>query len=209
MGERILQIVWEGAMETWGSKDRRWFPRMPWRDTGWSRLYQNNVDPGTLSQMKIATFLHGKTLKSSRYSNWNFERSLSYILGFYSRQMCCYYCRACAWTYVGDNPAAAEFLYTNFGPQAAHRNTFHILGFINCFGWKNQIQTNGGFPKVIKNIWISWDPFIHAYHHGICSKYGHSLKQHLGWYLWRNGSIFLHLHHCALSLGGHHGDTFL
>ena len=38
--------------------------------------------------------------------------------------MCCYYCRALSWVYTHENDEATEFLYTNFGLQAAHRNTF-------------------------------------------------------------------------------------
>ena len=41
--------------------------------------------------------------------------------------MCCFWCRALAWTYEGDSPESAEFLYTNFGRQAAHRETLHRL----------------------------------------------------------------------------------
>ncbi|CAL1130239.1 unnamed protein product [Cladocopium goreaui] len=42
---------------------------------------------------------------------------------FFSRQFCCYYCRACQWVYQDDNPQLNDYLYTNFGPAAAHRNT--------------------------------------------------------------------------------------
>ena len=45
------------------------------------------------------------------------------ISGFYSKQFCCYYCRACQWVYVEDDEGFCQFLYTNFGPQASHRNT--------------------------------------------------------------------------------------
>ena len=83
MGERILQIIWEGAMEAWGSKDRRWFHRMPWGNTGWPRLHQINVDPGTLTGVKLATFLDGKTLKDSQYPSCNFERFLELHLRFF------------------------------------------------------------------------------------------------------------------------------
>ena len=44
--------------------------------------------------------------------------------GFFSKQLCCYYCRALQWLYVNENEGLAEYLYTAFGPQAAHRNTF-------------------------------------------------------------------------------------
>ena len=43
--------------------------------------------------------------------------------GFFSKQFCCYYCRACQWVYVDDNAGLSQFLYTSFGPQASHRNT--------------------------------------------------------------------------------------
>ena len=52
--------------------------------------------------------------------------------GFFSKQMCCYYCRALAWVYTSSNPQDVELLYTNFGEHAAHRNT--LLGML-CL-WK-------------------------------------------------------------------------
>ena len=45
------------------------------------------------------------------------------IWGFFSRQSCCYYCRALAWVYIDQNPELNELLFTNFGERAAHRQT--------------------------------------------------------------------------------------
>ena len=50
------------------------------------------------------------------------------LQGFYSRKLCCFWCRALAWTNITDNEQDVEYLYTNFGPQAAHRST--LLGLL-------------------------------------------------------------------------------
>lgn len=54
---------------------------------------------------------------------WSVRKSSHGLRGFFSKQMCCYYCRALAWVYERDNPESVELLYTNFGRSAAHRNT--------------------------------------------------------------------------------------
>ena len=68
--------------------------------------------------LAICSWLHPKTsaffLHGIIFAN---------ISGFYSKQFCCYYCRACQWVYVEDDEGFCQFLYTNFGPQASHRNT--------------------------------------------------------------------------------------
>ena len=48
--------------------------------------------------------------------------------GFFSRQSCCYYCRAVQWVYVDENEELSNHLYTSFGPDAHHRQTFQ-----DCF----------------------------------------------------------------------------
>ena len=79
-------------------------------------------------------------------------------LGFFSRQFCCYYCRACQWVYQDDNPQLNDYLYTNFGPAAAHRNTnpdvqigiffeflFSTQFFCNVFLGKDTVPTNSSY----------------------------------------------------------------
>lgn len=45
------------------------------------------------------------------------------LAGFFSKQMCCIYCRALQWVYQDECPSCNQFLYTNFGRTADHRNT--------------------------------------------------------------------------------------
>ena len=130
MGKSVLDVIWEASVETWGSKDcwsLRWMPGGYSRGSG---LYQNHDDPSTFRGMEIASFVGILTqnYKSCFYilpfKFCGVISGFSDIRGWYARQMCCYYCRALAWIYEGDGPETANFLYTNFGTQAAHRNTF-------------------------------------------------------------------------------------
>ena len=76
-----------------------------------------------------SVFLESNEIKSKSES----LATSALIQGWYSRQLCCHYCRALAWTYEGDPEETAEYLYTNYGPDAAHRSTrlcVNIIGFL-------------------------------------------------------------------------------
>lgn len=79
-----------------------------------------------------------------------------YTRGFFSKQLCCYYCRASQWVYVDESPQMNEYLYTSFGRQAAHRNTslsliwgkfWIIYQTIKVFIWRSPSFRNETIQK--------------------------------------------------------------
>ena len=71
-----------------------------------------------------------KTFSGNLKYLWESKWSLSITMfnpGFFSKQYCCYYCRAVQWVYEGDNPELNNYLYTSFGPTAKHRNTTLVV----------------------------------------------------------------------------------
>ena len=79
------------------------------------------------------------------------------LKGFFSRQQCCYYCRAVQWVYLDENPEMNQYLYTNFGRNAAHRNTF--LMFVS--------ETKGFHEHIVGVFWMWLNLRIRSYLHGI------------------------------------------
>lgn len=93
--------------------------------------------------------------------------------GFFSKQHCCYYCRAVQWVYESDNPELNNYLYTNFGPTANHRNTTLVGGalethfcimFLSYRFKTNRFRTNDDYSQdchcrlVTLNEWVSVNP---------------------------------------------------
>ena len=71
--------------------------------------------------------------------------------GFYSKQHMCIYCAATQWVYASEDPLMSQYLYTNFGPGAAHRNTWIELESAFLF-------FNFSFSSLFVRVWklYSW-----------------------------------------------------
>ncbi len=110
--------------------------------------------------------------------------------GFYSKQLCCYYCRACQWVCAGDDAGMTQHLYTNFGKQAAHRNTFLV----------ELVYSNSLFFRPIN---LAKSVCFQCFHLGC-----HHPWTPKGWLLLKSGWTYPNNHRCAQFPDGHHGVTW-
>ena len=113
--------------------------------------------------------------------------------------MCCYYCKARAWTYLGEDQSMNEFLYTNFGPDAAHRHTYPRWNYSIYFttpSWKCQLE----LKEIGKSIFLFLPPI---------TDFGPWLWAP-GWWLRMSGWISAPIAHLSAQfLGGLPGDSWV
>ena len=178
---------------------------------GWPRLYSYIVPASTSSDWIWNRYFWFFQLPRNSFVNVNIRIScwmwcsLCYTQGFFSRQYCCYYCRALAWVYADENPNLADYLYTNFGDAAPHRRTFHgFYSILHCnLCWFLDVSRK---VKIIINM-----PYGTVKHASVT---GASWISHCSWLTWgwllsMSGWMWMVPHLYAIVRGGPRGDVWL
>eukprot|EP00434_Breviolum_minutum_P044970 symbB.v1.2.040227.t1/scaffold7085.1/size15199/2 len=120
------------------------FPKAdPW-GTEWSESYYPHRK--SMGGQRIAGPYVG--VLEGLQGDQDFIRVLMSPSRFFSRQYCCYYCRAVQWVYIDENDQLSNYLYTSFGPDAHHRQTL-----VSTHEW---FDVNSATPLAQIVGWSPW-----------------------------------------------------